>query len=94
MKLFRLINGHIDRLLEFTDSLSIKKLHPDPASVRRTDYYTGLIFEAYLSRMTEPPLRGGQYDKLMEHYSGIDAAAAGFALDVSSIVRNRLIESE
>lgn len=58
----------------------------EPLLIRKVDYYTGVIFEGYIENLTEPPLRGGAYDNLVEKYSSLKLPAGGFALDLSSIL--------
>ncbi len=59
----------------------------EPLLVRSPKYYTGLLFEGYISSLSSPPLRGGSYDKLISEYSNQNYPASGFALDMSSILR-------
>lgn len=59
------------------------ELRVEPLLVRKTNYYSGLLFEGYSKHLSQPPLRGGAYDHLVSRYSNSDLPASGFALDIS-----------
>lgn len=59
------------------------ELRIEPLLLRKTTYYSGILFEGYCEKASNPPLRGGSYDNLVSQYSNIDLPASGFALDVS-----------
>ncbi len=52
---------------------------------RSLDYYTGMLFEAYLPEMGYPVAGGGRYDKMMQDF-GLNYPATGFALGVDRVV--------
>lgn len=52
---------------------------------RSLDYYTGMLFEAYLPEMGYPVAGGGRYDKMMQGF-GLNCPATGFALGVDRVV--------
>lgn len=58
------------------------ELRIEPLLLRKTNYYSGILFEGYSKKLSQPPLRGGSYDKLVSHYSNSDLPASGFALDL------------
>ena len=58
-----------------------KYLLIDLGMVREFDYYSGLLFEVYSSRITDLLGSGGRYDGLIKKF-GLDVPATGFALDV------------
>jgi len=82
----------IERLVQpaktICDTLAAEKIDIswEPVLVRKVDYYTGLIFEGYVSGLSHSPLRGGAYDNLIGKYSSRDMTACGFALDISEIL--------
>lgn len=54
----------------------------DLSIVRDLTYYTGFLFQGYLSGESEPVLSGGQYDSLYEIYGTESKKACGFAIQV------------
>lgn len=57
----------------------------DLSLLRHPAYYTGLIFEGYVSGVAFPIVGGGRYDKLLDHY-GRPAPATGFAIGVERLM--------
>lgn len=53
--------------------------------IKKLDYYTGIIFEAYVPGFAYPIASGGRYDSLMAKF-GWDCPAIGFALNMNHIV--------
>jgi histidyl-tRNA synthetase len=56
---------------------------------RGLEYYTGMIFEAYVPQLEKTGLAiggGGRYDKLIELFGGEPTPAVGFALGIDRIV--------
>ena len=84
-KIKELLSG----LTRFKNKLTSKGIPIDmePLLLRKPKYYTGLLFEGYISDLSFPPLRGGSYDELISEYSNQNYPASGFALDMSSILR-------
>ncbi len=60
----------------------------DFSIIRDFDYYTGLLFEVYSSKITRIIGSGGRYEGLIKKF-GLDVAGTGFALDVD-LVHNAL----
>jgi histidyl-tRNA synthetase len=77
-----------DQLLNFTNKCERSGVFvtPMPLIKGRTDYYSSIIFECYIDHKVNPPLRGGAYDTLFQKFSNINVNAAGFALDLSSLI--------
>ena len=48
-------------------------------------YYTGIIFSGYTFGSGEPILKGGRYDRLLQHF-GKQAASIGFAIVVDQLM--------
>ncbi|MHB9144820.1 MAG: ATP phosphoribosyltransferase regulatory subunit [Symbiobacteriia bacterium] len=63
-------------------------VHLDLGLMRGLDYYTGLVFEAYVPGSGLPVGGGGRYDLLLRSF-GRDLAATGFALDVDLLLAAR-----
>lgn len=49
------------------------------------EYYTGFVFQGYVSGSSEPVLTGGAYDHLYELFSGTQKDACGFAINVDAL---------
>jgi ATP phosphoribosyltransferase regulatory subunit len=58
----------------------------DLGIVRDFDYYTGMVFEAYLPGLGTPVGGGGRYDNLLAEF-GYPAPAAGFAFGIEKLER-------
>lgn len=54
----------------------------DLSLVKRLDYYTGIIYEAYVADCPYAVLSGGRYDNLAEQY-GRQIPAVGFAVNLN-----------
>lgn len=59
------------------------RLMVDLGLVQRNDYYTGVVFSAYVPRHGAAVLMGGRYDALCEKF-GDPMPAVGFAVDVDA----------
>lgn len=59
----------------------------DLGMVHHIDYYTGIIFRAYIEGAGNFVLYGGRYDSLIQKF-GPNIPATGFAINVDSIVEN------
>jgi ATP phosphoribosyltransferase regulatory subunit len=57
----------------------------DLGMVHNIDYYTGLIFRAYIEGAGDDVLYGGRYDSLVNNF-GVDVPATGFAINVDRIL--------
>ncbi|HHY92013.1 MAG TPA: ATP phosphoribosyltransferase regulatory subunit [Firmicutes bacterium] len=60
----------------------------DLGLVRELDYYTGMVFEAYVPGFGYPLGGGGRYDNLLERF-GAAEPATGFALGVERVLAAR-----
>jgi len=73
------------RLLALFDAASAAGLGPhlsaDLGEVRGFSYYTGTVFHAYAPGTGDALASGGRYDELLARF-GLDAQAAGFAVDL------------
>lgn len=56
----------------------------DMGVIRALNYYTGVVFEGYSSRLGYGLLGGGRYDRLMEQF-GLPRPATGFALGMERL---------
>jgi ATP phosphoribosyltransferase regulatory subunit len=63
----------------------------DLGMVQRINYYTGITFRGYSSRLAKTILSGGRYDNLISKF-GQDMQATGFGINVDSIMA--ALESE
>ena len=55
----------------------------DLGLVQRNDYYTGVVFSAYIPGEGEAVLSGGRYDSLLDWF-GQPMPAVGFALKIDA----------
>lgn len=60
------------------------RLMVDLGLVQRNDYYTGVVFSAYVHQHGDAVLLGGRYDGLCEKF-GDPMPAVGFSLDLDSL---------
>ena len=56
----------------------------DLADFRDFNYYTGVIFEGFVSGVGTPVCGGGRYDRLLKNF-GTDDLGTGFAIDLDSL---------
>lgn len=78
--------GAMQNVMNLYEALPGLPVQIEPLLIRKADYYSGLIFEGYVSDLSFAPLRGGAYDHLVSHFSNRDLPASGMALDISSLV--------
>lgn len=71
-----------DTLKEFGDE---KYVSFDLGMVSKYNYYTGIIFKAYTYGVGDAILKGGRYDKLLDHF-GKSAPAIGFMIVVDDLM--------
>jgi ATP phosphoribosyltransferase regulatory subunit len=57
----------------------------DFGMLRRYEYYTGIIFQAYTYGTGEPVAKGGRYDNLMAHF-GRPQPAIGFGITIDQLM--------
>jgi ATP phosphoribosyltransferase regulatory subunit len=62
------------------------RLIVDLGLVQRNDYYTGIVFSAYLEECGDAVLLGGRYDNLLEHF-GSAMPAVGFGVNVDAVAK-------
>ncbi|MFT3952061.1 MAG: ATP phosphoribosyltransferase regulatory subunit [Oscillospiraceae bacterium] len=78
----------LDRLHEVYNKLTGLgyggRITVDLGIVNRTDYYTGIVFQGYLSGIGEAVLKGGRYNRLLGEF-GLDVPATGFAVNVDAV---------
>lgn len=61
-----------------------KHIVVDMGVIRALNYYTGVVFEGYSSKLGYGLLGGGRYDRLMEQF-GMPRPATGFALGMERL---------
>jgi len=74
-----------DRLRPLRDYSGSTKIIVDLTEVRDRNYYTGIVFEAFVEGAGRPILAGGRYDSLLSRF-GLDRPAAGFAIDLDALI--------
>lgn len=81
---------YLRRLYRSLSELSLgDSLMVDLGLVQRNDYYTGIVFSAYVEGRGDAVLLGGRYDNLLGHF-GPPAPAIGFAVNVDALAANYL----
>lgn len=74
--------NRLKQVYDYCCSLGLKDyINVDIGFTNRMNYYSGLIFKAYLDEVGEPIISGGRYDNLSKRF-GIDRPACGFSLDI------------
>ena len=82
--------GYLRRVYRSVSGLDLGgRLIVDLGLVQRNDYYTGIVFSAYVEECGDAVLLGGRYDHLLEHF-GQPMPAIGFAVDVDAIAKTLL----
>ena len=85
-------DGETREILEYLKSLYAAlgqlglgdRLMVDLGLVQRNDYYTGVVFSAYVHQHGDAVLLGGRYDSLCEKF-GDPMPAVGFSLDLDAL---------
>lgn len=77
----------LDALAEVVQSEDGAPVAVDLGVARGLDYYTGVVFEAYLPGVAGPILGGGRYDRLASAF-GADTPAIGFSIELERILRS------
>lgn len=62
------------------------RLIVDLGLVQRNDYYTGVVFSAYVEEYGDAVLLGGRYDNLLGHF-GQAMPAVGFGISIDAVER-------
>lgn len=76
--------GYLRRVYAALQKLGLEdRLMVDLGLVQRNDYYTGIVFSAYVPHHGAAVLMGGRYDALCEKF-GDPMPAVGFAVDVDA----------
>ena len=76
----------IEKIYERIESVGLgAHISIDLGMVQHIDYYTGIIFRGYSSKIGTTIISGGRYDNLISKF-GTDMPAVGFALDVDNIL--------
>lgn len=78
----------IDRLVQLNmqlNALGYKEVNFDLGKVTNLNYYTGLIFEAYVEGVGARVLSGGSYNTLIGKY-GRDLTAVGFSIKLDALL--------
>lgn len=65
----------------------------DLGLVSKFDYYTGIIYRGYILGSGDTVLQGGRYDNLIKNF-GKSLPAAGFALDLDSLINAMLLQGK
>lgn len=80
----REVLSYLKRLYTALKKLGLgDRLMVDLGLVQRNDYYTGVVFSAYMKDYGAPLLSGGRYDALCRKF-GADLPAVGFALELDA----------
>ena len=79
------ILDYLKRLYQALGELGLGgRLMVDLGLVQRNDYYTGVVFSAYVHQRGDAVLMGGRYDSLCEKF-GDPMPAVGFSLDLDAV---------
>ncbi|MGI6752655.1 MAG: ATP phosphoribosyltransferase regulatory subunit [Anaerovoracaceae bacterium] len=100
----KLFNGYDPQLLNMCNYLEniydrlkkgglTGKIIVDFGLVNQADYYTSIVFRGYIPTVGEPVLSGGRYDNLLKDF-GEDLPATGFAINVSALTGDLLMERQ
>lgn len=73
--------------------LSSEQVMVDLGLVQRNNYYTGVVFSAYVEDWGDAVLFGGRYDNLLENF-GCPMPAVGFSVRVDAITGLRMMQEE
>lgn len=80
----------LENLSEVLDTIDLYGLMDyitvDLGEIRRLNYYSGVIFEGFVSGMGEEICGGGRYDNLLNSY-GYNMPATGFAINLESLMK-------
>ncbi len=86
---------HLEELARFSEVVQLcqhegleSHLELDLSIVRGLEYYTGIIYEVWLSDKPEygSMAGGGRYDQLMKNLAGVDMPAVGISLGVDRLL--------
>ncbi|MCM8769282.1 MAG: histidine--tRNA ligase [Candidatus Omnitrophica bacterium] len=77
--------AHLQAVKEALDNLGVP-VKIDQWLVRGLDYYTGPVFEAFVSQETNAIAAGGRYDTLVSSLGGPNLPAVGFAIGLDRLM--------
>lgn len=81
------ILAYLKRLYEGIKAMNIcDNIMIDLGTVNKNKYYTGIVFNGYISGSGDAVLSGGRYDNLLQEY-GRDGNAIGFAVNVDAVAK-------
>ncbi|MBK5241194.1 ATP phosphoribosyltransferase regulatory subunit [Clostridium sp.] len=76
----------IEKIYERIESVGLGEyISIDLGMVQQINYYTGIIFRGYSSKVGTTIISGGRYDNLTSKF-GVSMPAVGFAIDVDNIL--------
>ncbi|TGK12308.1 ATP phosphoribosyltransferase regulatory subunit [Leptospira fletcheri] len=82
---FRAVLSETKEILSSVKSYKNVQYCLDFTLIPDLEYYTGFVFQGYLSGISGPVVTGGSYDRLYELFSGIQKDACGYAIDVNGL---------
>ncbi len=83
---------YLSELLDGLREIGIDKyISLDVGIASSLEYYTGIVFQAYVDRIGVPVLSGGRYDNLYAAF-GSDRPAVGFAINIDALASIRNAE--
>ncbi|RFA95846.1 histidine--tRNA ligase [Pyrobaculum aerophilum] len=86
-KLDKALGASYEKIVKYLEaSVPMERLKFDMSIVRGLDYYTGIVFEAFVGEYKLAVGGGGRYDDLLELYSGVKTPALGFAIGVERLM--------
>jgi histidyl-tRNA synthetase len=80
---------NVQKLIELIGSFGLKgQIEFDPTIARGLDYYTGTVFEIYLTDQPEfgSICSGGRYDNLVDQYSNQSLPAVGGSIGIDRLI--------
>lgn len=78
--------AHLENVLDVLHNFGFSdKVFVDLSILRDFNYYTGIVFEGYTTKLGYPLLGGGRYNKLLQKF-GFDCPATGFALGIERVM--------
>ncbi len=84
---------YIHKLYKALCEIGLKdKIMLDFALVQRNDYYTGIVFSAYIEGVGDAVLNGGRYNNLFDKFN-MNMPAVGFALNIDELTLANGVEA-
>jgi len=79
--------NNLNKIVSLVENSGLNvKFHFEAGFARGLEYYTGMIFEAYVPELNIAVGGGGRYDKLIELFGGESTPAVGVALGLDRIM--------